>query len=128
MTRKRTSSPRLQVAADQPETRQPVNQLTSRRPAPAKMEQPWECWHCGTRIPTEPGRCACFCCGDQKVGFMEHGPCQFCVGRLKMAPVVEKLNHYGIDPRDIRHWRYVRDITGGGHRVLDPIYPGEDGR
>ncbi len=39
---------------------------------------------------------------------------------------IAKLNHYGIDPREIRHWRYVKDATGGGHRVFDPIFPGEE--
>lgn len=38
----------------------------------------------------------------------------------------EKLEHYGIDIRSIQHWRYVRETTGGGHRVLDPKWPGEE--
>jgi len=37
-----------------------------------------------------------------------------------------KLDHYGIDPRDSKHWKYVKDSTGGGHRVFDPRCPGEE--
>jgi hypothetical protein len=38
---------------------------------------------------------------------------------------IAKLEHDGIDPREIRHWRYVKDLTGGGHRVWDPVFSGE---
>lgn len=48
----------------------------------------------------------------------------------EMKPVdtelIAKLDHYNIDPRDIRHWRHVRDTTGGSHRVFDPKFPGEE--
>lgn len=56
-------------------------------------------------------------------------PVKFGADICEMRPVnlelIAKLDHYGIDPRDHKHWRYVRETTGGGHRVFDPKYPGE---
>lgn len=106
----------------------------ARQPAkvrPARIQQPilppanWTCWHCRTTDPVNPLLCDCIVCGrDTTVGWAA-GLCVCCLGRQVQAPLIEKLEHYGIDPRARKHWRFVRHTTGGGHRVFDPVYPGE---
>lgn len=47
----------------------------------------------------------------------------------EMRPVnvelIARLDHYDIDPRDIKHWAHVRETTGGSHRLFRPVFPGE---
>ena len=81
------------------------------------------CWHCGT----VDGECKCLFCGHRNnKGEFVTGPCKACEGRRKSELLMERCRHYGIDPRERRHWRVVRDSTGGSHRAFDPIYPGEE--
>lgn len=86
----------------------------------------FRCWHCGTTDPAKPGVCSCAFCGkDSAIGFIS-GLCGFCVNRDKDQEIYAKMDHYGLDIRDSRHWRLVRHTTGGCHRVLNPIFPGEE--
>jgi len=76
------------------------------------------CWHC----KTIDGYCRCFLCG-RFTGPLEWspGPCIACAGRKRADAERPQLEEAGIDPRDIKHWTYIRSITGGGHRVFDPF-------
>jgi hypothetical protein len=74
------------------------------------------CWHCH-----DTARCDCMFCGKTaKGGAWLAGDCQSCNGRQRMDAFWSQPDMQDVDPRESRHWRYAKDITGGGHRVLAP--------
>ena len=100
----------------------PVGQRMADRMAPPA----WQCWHCLSTDPAKPGRCNCFTCGtDTAIGWV-HGPCGFCEGRIKQAALIAMLEHYNIDPREARHWKFRGQKRDQPHWVFLPVFPGED--
>ena len=85
-----------------------------------------QCWHCQSTDPTKPNGCDCIVCGKEGPKVWTQGECGFCVAIVRNAPLMAKLDHYGIDPRCPEHWVRVGNKAEASHRVFRPIFPGEE--